>query len=117
MKKGLLVLFLLITGFAGFSQSDTSTVLQGKVLSHAVDATIVSTVWTQLSGKQVTIESPNTLQTKISGLTAGEYKFSLKITDSYGSFGTKETEVIVLRYDSKPVADVENSRIVIQLKK
>jgi hypothetical protein len=61
------------------------------------DGTIVSTLWTQVSGpKNLTIASPNNLSTLVSGITVlGVYEFELKATDDQGSF-TKDIIIVSL---------------------
>ncbi|MFL5786921.1 MAG: PKD domain-containing protein [Flavisolibacter sp.] len=61
-----------------------------------LDGTIASTLWSQLSGPNTsTITSPSKLQTTITGLIQGVYKFQLKATDNVGASSTSTMQVTV----------------------
>ena len=60
------------------------------------DGTIVSTVWTQISGPSTaTITNGNTLSATVSGLVQGVYKFQLKATDNAGGSSVSTVQVTV----------------------
>src|SRR6185503_14174754 len=52
------------------------------------DGTIASYAWTKVSGSGGAIASPAAATTSITGLTAGSYVFSLKVTDDKGATAT-----------------------------
>jgi hypothetical protein len=58
---------------------------------------IVSTVWSQISGSTVTIVSPASLCSEISGITvAGNYTFLMTVTDNVGNVATSRTSFAVM---------------------
>ena len=59
------------------------------------DGTIASYVWTKVSGTGGTITSPAAASTTITGLTAGSYVFSLKVTDNQGATASDNVTVTV----------------------
>ncbi|MEI9912425.1 MAG: PKD domain-containing protein [Bacteroidota bacterium] len=59
------------------------------------DGTIVSYLWTKVSGTGGTITAPTALTTTITGLTAGTYSFSLKATDNRGATATDNIMITV----------------------
>lgn len=115
MKRVLIFISFLLIGTVLFAQSDTSTVVSASY-TKAADAT-VTILWTQIEGKAASIKSPTKIETEISGLTAGEYKFQVKASDNYGNFATDVTTIKVLRFNQPITVTVEKSVIVIQLKK
>jgi len=54
--------------------------------SYDSDGTIVTYLWTQASGPVVTIDTPNQAITNVTGVIAGNYAFTLKVTDNMGAF-------------------------------
>jgi hypothetical protein len=83
---------------AGADQSITlpldSTTVSG---SGTDDGTIVSYLWTKLNNSPAggNITTPNSAQTKITGLTAGTYQYVLKVTDN-GGLSSADTMVIIV---------------------
>jgi hypothetical protein len=72
----------------------TIAILDGK--SSETGGKIVSQVWTQIAGTIVTIASPTTDTTNITGLsTAGTYGFALTVTDSLGAIASDTVNVVV----------------------
>jgi Polysaccharide lyase/PKD domain len=59
------------------------------------DGTIASYLWTKVSGTGGTITTPSAASTTITGLTAGTYVFSLKVTDNAGATATDNVTVTV----------------------
>lgn len=59
------------------------------------DGTIVSSVWTKLSGGAATIVSPTSIDTQVTGLAQGSYTFQLEVTDDKGA-KTKDTAVVTV---------------------
>jgi hypothetical protein len=59
------------------------------------DGVIVSSQWSQVAGGAAVIENPDSVVTKISGLTEGIYTFRLKVTDNKGATATDDTNVTV----------------------
>src|SRR5258705_1834845 len=59
------------------------------------DGSIASYAWTKVSGSGGTIASPSAATTSITGLTAGSYVFSLKVTDNKGATATDNVTVTV----------------------
>jgi hypothetical protein len=59
------------------------------------DGIITSYLWSKVSGSGGTLSSTNTAATTASGLTAGSYVFSLKVTDNAGATATDNVTVTV----------------------
>jgi hypothetical protein len=59
------------------------------------DGTIVSYLWTKVSGGAATITTPSASSTTITGLVAGSYIFRLRVTDDDGAFDEEEVSVTV----------------------
>ena len=116
MKTVLSILFVLFS-MTAFCQSDTSAVLTGTVLTKAPDATIVSQVWTQISGPATALLTPQGIgKVLASGLIAGVFVLQFKVTDNFGQSGTINKKITVLRYNQPPTADAGGD-IIIQLGK
>ena len=49
--------------------------------------------WTQISGNSVTISSPSSAKTIVTGLTTGSYTFQLTVTDNLGATGSSTMNV------------------------
>lgn len=62
-----------------------------------IDGTIVSTVWSQLSGGGYTISNPNALNPLFSNLTQGTYRFILSATDD-SSAVSRDTMTITVNH-------------------
>jgi len=60
------------------------------------DGTIVSYLWSTVSGGSPTIVSPTATTTNVTGLLEGKYVFSLTATDDDGATGSATVEVNVL---------------------
>jgi len=72
-----------------------STTLAGSATIGA-GATIASYAWTKTGGPSATLSNANTATLSLSNLVVGNYTFTLKVTDSKGSFTTDEVSVTVL---------------------
>ena len=73
----------------------TTTTLTGS--GTDTDGTIVSYLWTRSAGAaQAVIAVPTAATTSISGLAAGTYTFSLRVTDNRGGTATNSTVVTVV---------------------
>ena len=83
MKKVLFLLLFISITFAAICQTTTVT-LKGTLVSKAQDATSVTYLWTQVGGTSVTITSPTSLTTTVTGVPSGVYKFQLVGTDNFG---------------------------------
>jgi dienelactone hydrolase len=59
------------------------------------DGTIASYLWTKVSGGAATLSGANTSKLVASGLVAGTYQFSLKVTDDKGATATDNVIVTV----------------------
>jgi hypothetical protein len=59
------------------------------------DGTIGSYSWTKISGNTAIISNPNAAFIAVTGLTAGIYKFELKVTDNNGATGRDTAQVTV----------------------
>lgn len=116
MRKLLLFSLLFLLSFSVFSQSTADTTFEGKVVSKAPDATIVSYKWAQVSGPNTaTLATPNAATTIASNLIAGIYVFRFTITDNFGFSGSDDKKVTVNRNPQAPVADA-GVDITVQLK-
>ena len=113
MKKLLFFLTATFIYLSAFSQSTADTTIQGKVVSKAPDATIVSYKWTQVSGPSTaTIATPNAATTTVSGLISGVYVFRFTITDNFGFVGSDDVKGTVNRNPQAPVADAGEDFII-----
>ncbi len=71
-----------------------STTLAGS--GADIDGTIVSYVWSRVSGPATfTFGTPNAATTTLSGLAEGTYVFRMTVTDNNGAAGTDEVNIIV----------------------
>jgi hypothetical protein len=59
------------------------------------NGSIVSYQWSKTSGGSAIIASPSSVTTNVSGLTAGSYVFSLKVTDNQGATASSTVAVTV----------------------
>ena len=67
------------------------------------DGTITAYLWTKIAGPAAgTIVNPNVAATAVSGLTAGTYRFELRVTDNAGAFGRDTVQVIVTSTPNTP---------------
>lgn len=69
------------------------------------DGTIASYSWTKKSGGAATLTNANTASLALSGLVAGTYVFTLKVTDNAGATGTDDVTLTVNAASSAPVAN------------
>ncbi len=86
------------TANAGTDKSITLPVSTVSLTGTGTDAdgTIASYLWTKISGPTGgTIATATTATTSISGLTAGEYQFELKVTDNVSAAGKDTVRVTV----------------------
>lgn len=83
---------------AGSDQSITlpnnSVTLNGSGSSGGTGETVTGWLWEQKSGPPCTIQSPGSMSTLVSGLTAGNYIFSLTVTNG---IGLKNTDNVLIR--------------------
>ncbi|RYZ49292.1 MAG: hypothetical protein EOP49_16605, partial [Sphingobacteriales bacterium] len=81
---------------AGVNQyiNTTTTTLYGSGSSQQ-DGTISSYAWKKISGGAVTLASPTSQNTAISGLATGTYEFQLTVTNSKGAVSTSIVKVVV----------------------
>lgn len=63
------------------------------------DGTVVSYLWTKLSGPTVTIDSANRPQAIVKNLVQGVYDFELTVTDNLGAIGKDHLYVTVSKAD------------------
>ena len=59
------------------------------------DGSITSYYWQKISGPDCRIESPNALQSKVTGLQQGIYQFELTVVDTTNLFGRDTVQVTV----------------------
>jgi hypothetical protein len=64
----------------------TSIMLNGRAKPYNASGHLVIAKWNKISGPACIIENPQMLQTKVSGLEKGTYKFELNIWDNGGYF-------------------------------
>ena len=93
---------------AGFDQTITlpndSTLLDGTGSSD-VDGKITEWLWTIVSGPtSFTIVNEAVSKTVVKNLTAGIYKFQLKVTDDGGAVGRDTMQVSVIQPNRAPIA-------------
>ena len=82
---------------------ETTAELQGS--ASDADGNIVSVKWTQVSGPAVTIVSPNTYLTEVTGLTQGTFEFDLEATDNDGLTGNDRVKITVRGENMPPVVN------------
>jgi hypothetical protein len=82
---------------AGSAQTITLPTSSVTLLGSAADAdgSIASYQWSKTSGGTATIASAATASTSVTGLTAGTYVFSLKVTDNEGATANSSVTVTV----------------------
>ncbi len=66
------------------------------------DGTIVSYLWTKISGPSATISDSTLASTDVSDLVQGNYQFELTVTDDKGAVGKDIVNVIVSLASNKP---------------
>jgi hypothetical protein len=85
---------ILLTANAGPNQvlslGTTSATLSGSGTGSGI-----TFAWTEISGGSVTITSPSSANTTVSGLTGGIYTFQLTVTDNSGTIATSSVSVTV----------------------
>ena len=82
--------------------NDTTIILPANIInldgSRSTDPenNIVSYIWSKISGPpSFSMANPNTVQTQVTSLAAGIYKFELKVTDAGGLF-SKDTVLVTV---------------------
>jgi hypothetical protein len=82
---------------AGSAQTITLPVSSVTLTGTATDAdgSIASYQWSKTSGGTAVIVSPATASTSVTGLTAGTYVFSLKVTDNEGATANSTVTITV----------------------
>ncbi|WP_296703620.1 PKD domain-containing protein, partial [Algoriphagus sp.] len=78
-----------------------SATLDGSA-SKDEDGTITAFAWSQTSGPQVTLKSPNKAKTAVEILAAGTYVFELKVTDDQGSSSQDQVKITVNAPENNP---------------
>lgn len=77
------------------------------------DGTIASYAWTKVSGPAAgTITSATSASTTVTGLTAGTYKFELKVTDNAGAIARDTMQVTVNAANVAPVANAGTDKTI-----
>lgn len=81
----------------GSAQTITLPISAVTLSGSAIDAdgTVVSYLWTKVSGTGGVIANPSATSTSVTGLTAGSYVFNLRATDNGGASGNKTVSVTV----------------------
>lgn len=101
---------------AGIDQlvtTDTTT-LYG-LGSSQQGSSISSYIWSQVSGPTCTIVSPNSMNTKISGITAGTYVFRLTVINSNSASSTSDVTIVrngVVVPNQLPTANAGNNQTI-----
>lgn len=80
--------------------------------SYDPDGSIVSYLWTKLTGGSASITNSTAITTTVTGLTTGHYSFQLKVTDNAGGF---RYDTMSLYVNQKPVASIAGNPITITL--
>jgi hypothetical protein len=82
-----------------------SATLNGNASADA-DGNIALYTWTEISGPAAAnITSPAAVSTSVTALTAGIYKFELKVTDNYGAVSRDTVQVAVFVLNRLPTAN------------
>lgn len=74
----------------------TNTVTLSGVSSTDIDGSITAYNWSQAGGSVVSISSPSAVQTLVTFITAGSYRFELTVTDNRGRSSKDSVDVTVL---------------------
>jgi hypothetical protein len=74
-----------------------------------VDGTISSYAWTKEVGGTATITSPTSATTTVTGLSAGEYRFRLTVTDNNGATGS---DTVHVRVNNPPTANAGTDQTI-----
>ncbi|MBX3238357.1 MAG: T9SS type A sorting domain-containing protein [Chitinophagaceae bacterium] len=85
---------------------ENETILDGSA-SHTNIGSIVSYNWIKISGADVTIESPATDISKVTGLKLGEYIFELTVADNRGMIAKDTVKIIVNNAGGRPENKLE----------
>lgn len=104
--------------YAGIDQSidSSSTTLIGSATASRTQSftyTIVGYQWSKVSGPNCTIESPNSLTTRVSGMTNGTYTFELKTIDSNGATAADTVNITVAIINKTPIVNVGSDQLVV----
>lgn len=73
------------------------------------DGTISSYLWTKEVGGTATITSPTSATTTVTGLSAGEYRFKLTVTDNNGATGS---DTVHVRVNNPPTANAGTDQTI-----
>jgi hypothetical protein len=73
------------------------------------DGTISSYAWTKEVGGTATITSPTSATTTVTGLSAGEYRFRLTVTDNNGATGS---DTVHVRVNNPPTANAGTDQTI-----
>jgi hypothetical protein len=82
------------TSGASTSSGTTSAILSGSASANG-GAAIKSTIWSEVSGNAVTIVSPASIASVVTGLMVGTYVFKLSATDNNGLTASSNVTIIV----------------------
>ena len=94
----------------------TNNVVVDGSASRDADGTIVSFLWTEVSGpSQVTIVNPSSVTTTITNLVAGTYIIKLTVTDNDGASSSDEMNITVNPEPIQPPKAYAGSSITITL--
>jgi hypothetical protein len=77
------------------SAGTNSTPISGSGKTISSGTSITSYSWTQTTGNNVTISSPSSATTTVTGLSSGSYTFQLTVTDNLGSTGSSTMHVFI----------------------
>ena len=103
---------------AGSDQSvyypPTSTTTLNGSGSFDPDGTIAAYSWVQISGSPVTVVSPTSQSTNLSGMTTGGIRtFSLTVTDNNGAVSTPDTISVTVIPNATPVANPGPAKTIV----
>ncbi len=97
----------------------TSTVLTGS--ANDEDGTILTYLWSKLTGGAVTITTPALSATGLTGLIPGTYQFELMVTDNRGAIAKDTVTVLVnssptVEFEGAATQFIEGDSIIVSIK-
>lgn len=115
MKKTILFLAILLSAFLVKAQTVpvTNTITLSAANSSDPDGTIASYAWLQTSGATTPISGANTPTATITYTAAGNYAYSLTVTDNDGGQSTVNISVKVDAANKLPTAIITINGVVV----
>lgn len=118
MKQLLVILFLMLISYMGFSQVPvTNTAILNGSASYDPDGSIVKYSWVQKSGTATIINHADSSVANVVYTVPGIYQYTLNVTDNDGATSSADVTVTVYAANIPPKAVISVSQINIKLPK